>query len=112
VSEHLCKRTIESAPGDGIAARRGAIVSLSIGTSVKRSGELVIRACGSLDGGGAVRLSEAVSAAVDQHRPDVVHVDLGHVTGVDLIDAAALASTRPVPVAAAPASSCTIRLPR
>jgi anti-anti-sigma factor len=69
-------------------------MTLSIGTSVDLTGGLVITARGSLDDGGAVRLSEAVSAAVDRHRPDVVHLDLGQVTDVDPIGAAALEASR------------------
>lgn len=69
-------------------------MTVSIGTSVELSGGLVITVRGSLVHGGAVRLSEAVSAAVDQHRPYVLYIDLGLVTNVDPVGAAALAATR------------------
>lgn len=68
-------------------------MSLSIGTSIEWTGAVVVTVRGSLEHGGAVRVSEAVSAAVDQHRPDVIHVDLGLVTYVDPIGAAALVAT-------------------
>ncbi len=69
-------------------------MNTSIDTSVDAAGDLVIMVSGSLADGGAVALSEAVSAAVDQLQPDVVHVDLGLVTCVDLVGAAALTQAR------------------